>query len=36
VLAAPRDVADSLLGETTIDLEPTAEGPKLVLLTAEG
>ena len=35
VLATPRTVADDLLSETTIDLEATSEGPKLVLLTDE-
>jgi hypothetical protein len=35
VLATPREVADELLGETTIDLENTDSGPKLVLLTEE-
>jgi hypothetical protein len=34
VLAAPREVASSLLGETTIDLESTEDGPRLVLLQA--
>ena len=32
VLATPRELADHLLSETTIDLENTAEGPKLVLV----
>ena len=35
VLATPRDVADNLLSETTIDLESTTEGPKLVLVTSD-
>jgi hypothetical protein len=34
VLAAPQDVASSLLGETTIDVESTTEGPRLVLVNA--
>ena len=33
VLAAPQDVASSVLNDTTIDLETTPEGPKLVLVT---
>lgn len=32
VLAAPREVADNLLGETTIDTETTDQGPTLVLV----
>jgi Fe-S cluster assembly iron-binding protein IscA len=32
VLAAPREVADNLLGETTIDMESTDQGPTLVLV----
>lgn len=32
VLAAPREVADNLLGETTIDTESTEQGPTLVLV----
>jgi hypothetical protein len=35
VLATPREVADSLLSETTIDLESTDSGPKLVLVNEE-
>jgi Fe-S cluster assembly iron-binding protein IscA len=35
VLATPKDVADNLLSETTIDLESTTEGPKLILVTSE-
>ena len=34
VLAAPRDVADNLLGSTTIDLEATDQGPTLILVNA--
>ena len=33
VLAAPQEIASSVLGDTTIDLETTPEGPKLVLVT---
>lgn len=33
VLAAPQEIANSMLNETTIDLETTPEGPKLVLVT---
>lgn len=33
VLAASQEIATSILGTTTIDLETTAEGPKLVLMT---
>ena len=33
VLAAPEDIVNSMLGDTTIDLETTPEGPKLVLVT---
>ena len=33
VLAAPQELANSTLGNTTIDLETTPEGPKLVLVT---
>lgn len=33
VLAAPDEIANALLGSTTIDLETTDEGPKLVLVT---
>jgi hypothetical protein len=33
VLAAPEEIANSMLGDTTIDLETTPEGPKLVLVT---
>jgi hypothetical protein len=33
VLAAPEEIATTLLGATTIDLETTDEGPKLVLVT---
>ena len=32
VLAAPQDIANAMLAETTIDLETTPEGPKLVLV----
>lgn len=32
VLATPPEVADQMLSETTIDLESTDEGPKLVLV----
>ncbi len=32
VLAASPEIAGSLLGETTIDLETTQEGPRLVIL----
>jgi hypothetical protein len=35
VLATPREVADNLLNETTIDLESTTEGPKLILVTSD-
>lgn len=34
VLVAPVDVASSILGETTIDLEDTTDGPRLVLKAA--
>ena len=33
VLAAPQEIATSMLSDTTIDLETTPEGPKLVLVT---
>ena len=33
VLAAPQEIAVSMLNDTTIDLETTPEGPKLVLVT---
>ena len=33
VLVAPQEIATSMLGDTTIDLETTPEGPKLVLVT---
>jgi len=33
VLAAPPEIANSVLESTTIDLETTPEGPKLVLVT---
>jgi hypothetical protein len=33
ILAAPPEIANSMLGDTTIDLETTPEGPKLVLVT---
>ena len=33
VLAASPEIADSLLGETTIDLESTQDGPRLVIVT---
>lgn len=33
VLAADPDIATTMLGDTTIDLEATPEGPKLVLVT---
>jgi Fe-S cluster assembly iron-binding protein IscA len=33
VLAAPQDIANMMLTDTTIDLETTPEGPKLVLVT---
>ena len=33
VLAAPQEIAGSMLSDTTIDLETTPEGPKLVLVT---
>jgi hypothetical protein len=33
VLAAPPEIANSVLESTTIDLESTPEGPKLVLVT---
>lgn len=33
VLAAPQDIANMMLVDTTIDLETTPEGPKLVLVT---
>jgi hypothetical protein len=36
VLAAPREVATSLLDATTIDLESTEDGPKLVLVAEAG
>lgn len=32
VLAAPEEIANSILSNTTIDLESTPEGPKLVLV----
>jgi hypothetical protein len=32
VLAAPQEIANSMLSNTTIDLETTPEGPKLVLV----
>jgi Fe-S cluster assembly iron-binding protein IscA len=32
VLAAPQEIANSILDNTTIDLESTPEGPKLVLV----
>jgi hypothetical protein len=32
VLAAPQEIASSILGETTIDLESTEQGPRLVLV----
>jgi hypothetical protein len=32
VLAAPPEIANSVLENTTIDLETTPEGPKLVLV----
>ena len=32
VLAAPRELATSLLDTTTIDLESTEQGPRLVLV----
>jgi Fe-S cluster assembly iron-binding protein IscA len=35
VLAAPQDVAENLLSETTIDMESTDQGPTLVLVTSE-
>jgi Fe-S cluster assembly iron-binding protein IscA len=34
VLVAPAEVASSILNETTIDLEETDEGPRLVLKAA--
>lgn len=34
VLVAPMEVATSILGETTIDLEETDDGPRLVLKAA--
>ena len=33
VLVAPQEIANSMLNDTTIDLETTPEGPKLVLVT---
>jgi Fe-S cluster assembly iron-binding protein IscA len=36
VLAAPQEVAENLLSETTIDMESTDQGPTLVLLSKEG
>ena len=33
VLAAPQEIANTMLGDTTIDMETTPEGPKLVLVT---
>jgi Fe-S cluster assembly iron-binding protein IscA len=33
VLVAPPEIANSILDNTTIDLETTPEGPKLVLVT---
>jgi len=32
ILAAPQDIANLMLVDTTIDLETTPEGPKLVLV----
>ena len=32
VLAAPQEIANTILVDTTIDLETTPEGPKLVLV----
>ena len=34
VLVAPQEVASAILGETTIDLEDTDDGPRLVLKAA--
>ena len=32
ILAAPQEIANTMLENTTIDLETTPEGPKLVLV----